>query len=149
MQVKEIMTPAPACCAKETGVADVARMMRDLDCGALPVVENEAASLEVVGMITDRDIVVRALADGADPNHLTAGDCMTMVVTTVNPETRLEECARLMEAHQVRRLPVVNDKGDCCGIVSQADLARSAPLKRTGEVVRELSKPDHPLDPAI
>ncbi len=149
MQVKEIMTPAPVCCTRETGVADVARMMRDLNCGALPVIENDAASAEVVGMITDRDIVVRALADGADPTLLTAGDCMTMVVMTVNPETRMEECARLMEEHQVRRLPVVDAKGDCCGIVSQADLARTAPLKRLGEVVREVSKPDDPLDSAI
>jgi CBS domain-containing protein len=141
MQVKEIMTAAPVCCTKQTNVVDVARMMRDQDCGALPVVENDGVNQELIGMITDRDIVVRGLADGAEPSRLTAGDCMTMVVATVNPQTRLDECAKLMEEHQVRRVPVVENGGACCGIVSQADLARNAPFNRTGEVVLKVSQP--------
>jgi CBS domain-containing protein len=122
-------------------LADVARLMRDHDCGAIPVVETDATGNKLVGIITDRDIVVRGLADGTDPLRLTAGDCMTMVVATVIPKTSLEDCAQLMEEHQVRRVPVVDDKGDCCGIVAQADLARHAPVKETGEVVREVSQP--------
>ena len=144
MQVEAIMTPAPACCTRHAVLTDVARLMRDHDCGAIPVVETDATGNKLVGIITDRDIVVRGLADGTDPLRLTAGDCMTMVVTTVTPGTSLDDCARLMEEHQVRRVPVVEDRGDCCGIVAQADLARHAPVKKTGAMVREVSQPSEP-----
>ena len=75
MQVKDIMTPAPTCCTKNAALTDVARMMRDQDCGAIPVIDTDATSQQLVGIITDRDIVVRGLADGTDPLHLTVGDC--------------------------------------------------------------------------
>jgi CBS domain-containing protein len=147
MRVKDVMTAAPACCTQHTPLADVARMMRDQDCGAVPVVEADAAGQKLVGIVTDRDIVVRGLADGTDPLRLTAGDCMTMVVATVSPEAGVEDCARLMEEHRVRRVPVVDARGDCCGIVAQADLARHTPPKATGEVVREVSQPSQPPAP--
>jgi len=84
MFVKEIMSKNLACCTKDTSLVDVARLMRDRDCGALPVVDADAIGNKLVGIVTDRDLVVRALADGADLSKLTAGDCMSMVVATVS-----------------------------------------------------------------
>lgn len=146
MQVKEIMTPSPVCCSKQTGLPEVARMMRDHDCGAVPVVDDDNGK-KLVGLVTDRDIVVRSVADGADPTKLTAADCMSMVVATVTPERSVEECAEIMEEHQVRRVPVVDDRGNCAGIVALADLARHGPLKEVVEVVREVSQPAEPPAP--
>src|SRR5262245_1321125 len=145
MQVKDLMTPDPVCCSKDAHLAEVARMMRDTDCGAIPVVDDDATGHKLVGIITDRDIVIRGIADAADPSKLTAGDCMSLAVATVTPETSLEECEHVMEQHQVRRVPVVDDKGHCCGIVAQADLALHAPLPETGEVLREVSQPTEPF----
>jgi CBS domain-containing protein len=76
-------------------------------------------------MLRERDIVLRCLTVGMDPFYLTAGDCMSMAPATLTPETSVEDCARLMEEYQVRHLPVVDDQGNCCGIVTQADLARA------------------------
>jgi CBS domain-containing protein len=95
--------------------------------------------------VTDRDIVVRAVAAEQDPRELTAAECMTSPCVTATPETSLEECMELMETHKVRRLPVVDDKGGCCGIVAQADIARHASKKDTGRVVSEVSTPSPPL----
>jgi CBS domain-containing protein len=141
MQVKDIMTPAPACCTADVALTEVARMLRDHDCGALPVLETNG-DYKLVGIITDRDMVVRGLADGSDPLHLTAGDCMSMVLATVTPETSVEDCGKRMEEHHVRRVPVVDDKGECCGIVALADLARHAPPTQTGKIVRQVSQPE-------
>lgn len=147
MQVKEIMTPSPVCCTQQSSLPEVARMMRDHDCGAVPVVDDDAGR-KLVGLVTDRDIVIRSVADGADPTRLTAADCMSMVVATVTPESSVEECAEVMEHHQVRRVPVVDERGDCAGIVALADLARHGPLKEVVEVVREVSQPAETPAPA-
>jgi CBS domain-containing protein len=141
MQVKELMTAEPACCTQHSNLVDVARLMRDHDCGALPVVEDSAIGEKLVGIVTDRDIVLRAVAEGSDPAEMTAGQCMSMIVATVSADASLEECARIMEEHKVRRVPVVDEQGNCCGIVAQADLARNATLRDIGEVVREVSQP--------
>src|SRR5262249_42349618 len=145
-QVKDLMTPDPVCCSKDARLPEVARMMRETDCGAIPVVDDDPSGHKLVGIITDRDIVVRGIADNADLLKLTAGDCMSLAVATVTPETSLEDCEHLMEARQVRRVPVVDNKGNCCGIVAQADLALHAPLPDTGEVLREISVPVQPVD---
>ena len=144
MQVKEIMTRSPVCCTKHSSLTDVARLMREHDCGAVPVVDDDATGNHLVGIVSDRDIVVRSVADGADPSGLTAGDCMTMVVATVTTENTVEECAKLMEEHRVRRVPVVDGHGNCCGILTLADLACQGPLKQIVEVVREVSHPPVP-----
>ena len=138
MLVQDIMTPNPACCTRYASLTDVARMMCDHDCGAIPVVEDYSRKL--IGIISDRDIAVRTLGQGRNPFHLMASDCMTMVVTTMRPEDSVEECAERMQEQKVRRIVVVDEKGNCCGIVSQADLARHAPKQTTGQVVRELSQ---------
>ena len=139
MQVKEIMTSDPACCTPDTPLQRVAEMMVEKDCGEIPVVEN-AASLVPVGVITDRDITCRTVARGLNPLTLTAAECMTTPCITVTPDTSLDDCCRLMEEKQIRRVPVVNTDGACCGIVALADIARHAPKGETAEVVREVSE---------
>ena len=138
MQVRDVMTRSPVCCAPDTPLRDVARLMEEFDCGEIPVVDERAS--RPVGVITDRDITVRAVARGKNPLDLAAKDCMTAPVVTVRPDTPLEECCRTMEAHQLRRVPVVDEGGSCCGIVSQADVALKADTPQSAEVVREVSR---------
>ncbi|HEX8369141.1 MAG TPA: CBS domain-containing protein [Pyrinomonadaceae bacterium] len=135
--VKIIMTGNPTCCAPDTSLQEVAKMMVDRDCGCIPVVDENS---KPIGMITDRDITVRAVARGKNPLDLTADKIMTADVYTVTPETSIEECCRLMEQKQVRRVAVVDSQGACCGMVAQADVANFASRKQTAEVVQEVSK---------
>jgi len=114
-------------------------MFLDHDCGCIPVVESER-TMKPVGVITDRDIVCRIVARGQNPLDMTAGDCMSGNVIVVTPEMSLDECCAIMENNQVRRVPVVDATGRCCGIVSQADIAENAPNKTTAQVVKEVSK---------
>jgi len=138
MQVQEIMAARPACCRRDSSLQEVARMMVEHDCGAIPVLE---AGGKPVGIVTDRDIVARAVAVGKNPLTMSAGDCMTSSPRTIHPEATVEECCTLMEEAQVRRVLVVDQKDCCCGIVSQADIALSAPGSETAEMVREVSQP--------
>jgi CBS domain-containing protein len=139
MQVKDIMTPDPASCLPGTGLAEVAEMMVSEDCGEIPVCGD---GRKPIGVITDRDIVCRAVAKRRNPLELRAEDCMSRRLVTATPETPVEECARLMEQYQVRRLPVVDANGLLCGMVSQADLARKGPRETTIEVVEKVSQPN-------
>ena len=140
MTVNELMTLDPVCCTPQTPLREVARLMSSHDCGEIPVVETRDNRL-LVGVVTDRDIVLRAVADGRNPADTPISSCMTTDVVTVRPETSLDECRKLMEDHQIRRVPVVDGSGACCGIVSQADVAQRASAGETGELVREVSKP--------
>ena len=136
MKAKEIMTAKPACCAPTTGLGDIAKMLVAEDCGEIPVCDGNG---KLVGVVTDRDIACRVVAKGKNPLELRAQDCMSHPVITATPESSVEECARLMEQYQVRRLPVVDDKGMCCGIVAQADLATKGPRDAAAEVVERVS----------
>ena len=138
MQVREIMTQDPACCSTTSRLPEVAQMMVDHDCGEIPVVDDRR---RLVGVITDRDITCRVVATGRNPAEVTAAEAMSTPVVTVTADSALEECLRTMEEHQIRRVPVVDGQGGCCGMVAQADIARSASATKTGEVVREVSQP--------
>ena len=140
MQVKEIMTADPACCIPEAGLQEVAQMMVDHDCGEIPVVVNKETRLPI-GVITDRDIVCRTVARGLNPLDLTVAECMSKPCLTVTPDMSLEECSRIMEENQIRRVPVVDADGSCCGIVALADIALHAKKSLAGEVVKEISEP--------
>lgn len=140
MKVKDMMTPDPACCTSDTPLPEVARMMVDCDCGEIPVVENKSSKLPV-GVITDRDTVCRTVANGLNPLELTAADCMTKPIVTVTPDMSLEECCRLMEQKLIRRLPVVDDRGACIGMVAVSDIALSTGKNVAGHIVREVSTP--------
>ena len=134
------MTPDPACCTPDTTLRRVAELMVEHDCGEIPVVE-DMASMKPVGVITDRDITCRAVAKGLNPLVMTASDCMTTPCVTVRPDATLEECCRVLEENRIRRVPVVDAGGACCGIVALADIAKHAKKRETAEVVREVSEP--------
>ncbi len=139
MFVKDIMTGNPACCTEETSLQDVAKLMKENDCGCIPVVE-EMAGKRPVGVITDRDICCRTVAEGKNPLEMKVNDVMTSGVETVEPNTSVEDCCNLMEEKQIRRVVVVDDSGGCCGIVAQADIAIKAEENQTAEVVQEVSR---------
>jgi CBS domain-containing protein len=134
------MTTDPACCTSETSLQEVAQMMIDHDCGEIPVVENKQNYLPI-GVITDRDIVCRTIAKGINPLDLTVAECISRPCITVTPEMSIEECSRILEANQIRRVPVVDASGCCCGIVSLADIALRARQSIVAEVVKEVSEP--------
>jgi CBS domain-containing protein len=138
MQIKEIMTANPACCTASDTLRDVARLMVEKNCGAIPIIQDQK-SRKPIGILTDRDITCRAVANGKNPLDLTARDLMTQPVLTLTPETSVEECCRLMEANQIRRMPVVDASGGCCGIVAQADVARMASEREIAELVKDVS----------
>jgi CBS domain-containing protein len=120
--VRDLMTRDVAVCTPDTQLAYVARMMEERDCGALPVVES-TDSMRPIGIVTDRDIVIRALAKNQNALSLCAGDVMSSDLLCVNPEMSLEECVQRMEDRTIRRAVVVDHTGRCCGIIAQADIA--------------------------
>jgi len=140
VQVKEIMTPDPFCCTADTSLEDVAKAMVEHDCGEIPIVRT-SKDRTLVGVVTDRDIVCRLVAQGINPVDEAAESCMSTPVVAVRETTPLEECARIMEESQIRRVPVVNGGGMCCGIVAQADIAKNASRKITAELVKDVSQP--------
>lgn len=139
MKVKEIMTAVPAVCDRDTPLEEVARTMVGRDCGAIPVVDRNDNG--VAGIITDRDIVVRAVAEGRNPLSLTAASCMTSPVHTIREDASLDDCTDLMESKKVWRVPVVAASGALVGIIAQADVARHASRQDAGELVRDVSAP--------
>jgi CBS domain-containing protein len=139
MQVKDIMTRDPACCTPDTNLQEVARLMVERDCGGIPVVDDRQ-NMKPVGIVTDRDICCRTVAEGKNPLEMTAGDCMSSPCVTVTPEMGVEDCCRMMEENKIRRVPVVDERGACCGIVAQADIALHAPEQETAGVVKEVSR---------
>jgi CBS domain-containing protein len=140
MNVREVMTARPVCCTPDANLREVARLMVEHDCGEIPVVDSRD-SMRPIGVVTDRDITCRVVAAGRNPLELTAADCMSSPVICVTPDTDLDECCNLMEDNQVRRVPVVDESGSCCGIVSQSDVARKASRMLVSELVREVSEP--------
>ncbi len=139
MRVSDIMTHSPATCTPDTPLREVAALMVKHDCGSIPVVEQGAN--QPVGIITDRDITVRAIADGKNPQQLSARDCMTSPLESIQCSASLDECTDRMEASQIRRMIVVDDDNKICGIVAQADIAMYAPQEETAEMVQEVSTP--------
>ena len=130
------MTSDPATCRGDSSLRDVARTMRDRDIGAVPVVENG----KPIGIVTDRDITVRAVAEGKNPAERTASEIMTTSPVTVRPSDDAETLLRTMQTEKVRRAVVVGDNGECVGMVAQADIARRMSDDSTGELVEELSE---------
>ena len=139
MRVQEIMTSNPACCTPNTSLQEVAQMMVDCDCGAIPVVDS-SESKRPVGIVTDRDIVTRVVAKGGDCSK-TVEVAMTPDLVTVKEDADLNEAEDLMKRHQLRRILVVDDSGACCGILAQADIARHGNDEETGELLEEISEP--------
>ena len=133
--IREIMTPNPSTIEPDKSIADAARIMKQEDAGVVPVTENG----RLTGMITDRDIAVRVVAERKDPQSTTVREVASTDLVTVDPQQDLDEALRLMTQHQVRRLPVVEEDGRLVGIVAQADVAREGDDAKTGQVVQEIS----------
>lgn len=142
MKVKEIMTTDPACCTADGSIADAARLMSEHDCGEIPIVDN-LESRKPTGVITDRDIACRAVANGKGPETKVA-EVMSNAVVTCEPDVDAQECMDKMQHHQLRRIPVVDTQGRICGIVAQADLAQQTGHRETAQVVRDVSQPSQP-----
>ena len=140
MKVETVMTACPTFATEDTTLREVAQMMVDQDCGQIPVLGGDNGR-KPVGVVTDRDIVIRAVAKGRNPLDLTARDCMTTPCISVKPGDTLIECCDVMEREQVRRVLVVDNGGNLCGIVAQADVARSAQTSKTAEVIKSISAP--------
>lgn len=140
-RVRNIMTMNPACCKVDSKLVDVAALMVTNDCGEIPVVQDYHEK-KLVGVITDRDICCRAVARGLNPNAMKAKDVMTSPAITATVDMSLEECCQLMELKKIRRLPVVDDRGSCCGMVSLADIALAEKEQLTGSVLKTISNPD-------
>ena len=134
---RDIMTPNPACCGPNTSLDEIAKMMVQNDCGEIPVIDSNDC---VIGVVTDRDIVCRVVAQGMNPLGHTAENCMTRQVVTIRENASLEEVMSTMESHQIRRVPVIRDGGSCIGIISQADLARTGPKNKVAELLCEVSQ---------
>jgi CBS domain-containing protein len=132
------MTANPACCTPNTPLSDVARLMVENDCGEIPVVE-DMAGRKLAGVITDRDITTRIVATGQNSAEAKACDCMTTPCVSVTAETSLDTCCELMQANKIRRVPVVDGAGGVVGIVSLADVVRTASASTTQSVVKEVS----------
>ena len=138
MDIRSVMTANPACCTQGTTLQEAARLMLENDCGQIPVLDG---ARQPVGVITDRDIALRGVAQGCDPTRTTVGECMTSPVMTVREDRPLEECCQLMEQAKIRRVVVVDGRGGISGIVAQADIALSTQPATTAEVVKEVSEP--------
>jgi CBS domain-containing protein len=133
--VRDAMTGDPRSIGASASVVEAARVMREQDIGSLPITDDE----QLVGMITDRDITTRVVAEAADPMKTSVGDVYSQDLITVEPGKDLDEALQLMARHQIRRLPVV-EAGRLVGIVAQADIAISE-NEKTGELVEAISEP--------
>lgn len=135
-RVSDIMTKNVKVCTPHESVVSAAKIMRDVECGSVPVCEGK----KVVGMITDRDIVIQCIADGKDANKVHIHDCMTSEVVTCSPDTDIHECARMMSEHQIRRIPIV-ENGELVGICAIGDLAReNIFVNEAGEALSNISE---------
>ena len=135
-RVRDHMTDRPRCVTPDTPVAEAAELMASEDVGSLPILEGD----KLVGVVTDRDIVVRAVAKKRNPEGMLVRSVASGDLVTVRPDEDLSEALKLMASHQVRRLPVVDDDNHLVGVLAQADVASGAREKAVGEMVEEISQ---------
>jgi CBS domain-containing protein len=135
MKVREAMHKGVQWVSPETKVSELAKLMRDHDIGAIPIGEND----RLIGMVTDRDIVCRALANGSDASQLTARQIMTPGIAFCRDEEELAEAVRIMEARRVRRLPVIDGTKRMVGLLSIGDVAHTASRELTGELLHAVA----------
>jgi len=132
---RDIMTAGAECVGENETLMDAAIRMRDLDVGSLPICGEDG---RLKGILTDRDIVIKCIAEGGDPQQATAGSLAQGKPVTIGADDDVDEMLRTMKEHKVRRLPVI-DGHDLVGMVAQADVARALPEERVGELVDAIS----------
>ena len=133
--IREVMTPGPETIQADRPAAEAAKMMKEADAGMIPVMDNG----NLLGTVTDRDIAIRIVAEGKDPQSTPVREIASTDVVTIEPDRDLDEALRMMAKHQVRRLPVV-ENGRLVGVIAQADVAREGSEKEVGHTVEEISK---------
>jgi CBS domain-containing protein len=139
VKINEVMSPNPVCCLPSDSAQRVARIMCDQNVGSIPVVVDQE-SRKLVGMITDRDLCCSVIADGLDPKATAIEKFMTLNPVTCRDAENVENCERLMQEHQIRRIPIVDRDERVIGIVAQADLALKVKPERVSKTVAEISK---------
>lgn len=136
--IGSIMAEEIVWCSPNSSLEEAALIMAECDFGELPVVDDDE---NIVGVITDRDITCRSLGQGKNPQKMKVEECMTSPAVTIDEDSDIQDCLKLMEENQIRRVVVVDSEGYCCGIVSQADIAEKISKNKAGEMVQEISKP--------
>jgi CBS domain-containing protein len=137
-KIAEVMTDRPRAITPETSIREAAHLMEEEDVGSLPVVDEEA---RLVGIVTDRDIAIRAVGRGLEPEETSVMDIASTEVYALTPDDDLDDALQMMARVQVRRLPIVVRENELVGMLAQADVARTSKEKTTGEVVEAISKP--------
>jgi CBS domain-containing protein len=130
------MTARPFCVSLDTPISEAAEVMEREEIGAIPVLDGE----QLTGIITDRDIVIRAIAKGKDPRGMPVRDVLTREVIAVNSSQSLSDAIEPMSSYQIRRLPVIDDDNRLVGVVAQADVALAGNEKTSGKMVEEISR---------
>lgn len=137
----DVMTKDPLCCQPGTSAARAAQVMKVLDVGPIPVVEN-AGTKKLVGLVTDRDLAMKVVAEERHPVLVKVGEVMTRDLVTCSANDDLDKAIQLMAENQLRRIPVIDEDGAIIGIIAQADIAMKATAaEQTGKVVEEISRP--------
>lgn len=136
----DVMTKEPSCCVASSFVIDAARIMRDENVGPVPIVTDDA-SMRLVGIITDRDLAIKVVAENRDPQSTRIEEVMSRDLVVCQPDDDLQKAIDQMTQSQVRRIPVVDDQKRIVGIIAQADIAMHTSDNQTGHVVEEISKP--------
>jgi len=140
MKCSELMTKDPSCCLPTDTVFDAAQLMKSEDVGPIPIV-NDKQTKKLAGIVTDRDLALKVVAEGLDPKQTKIEEVMTTGVQTCHPDDDVSNVLKLMEHHHVRRIPIVDDQDRLVGIIAQADIAtRIDEAEKTHEVVEEISK---------
>jgi len=135
--VRDVMTPNPECVTEKDSLRDVARIMKDQDTGVVPVVDG---GRKIIGMITDRDIVVRCVAEGKNPLEARVNDVMSKSVRKVREDQTVNDVIGLMKSSEIRRVPVVNQRDEIVGIVSMGDIATdSSERGKVGDAMQDIS----------
>jgi CBS domain-containing protein len=140
MKVSDIMTPNPECCTPDDNLVDAAKIMEKIDVGFIPIVESRDTR-KAIGVLTDRDIAIRAVAQGRDPNECTVKDVMTDDLVCIGPDESAERAKELMEEHQLHRVLVCDEQGSAVGVVATADVARALSEHEVGETTKSISSP--------
>ncbi len=142
MRAQDIMTRDPSCVTPGATVRDAARVMKDEDVGIVPVVESDS-SRKLLGVVTDRDIAIRCIADGRDGTCHVSDVMSSRDLATCGPDDDLDEVMSTMGKEQVRRIPIVDERGSLVGIVAQADVARKGTGDRTADTLTDISEPSN------
>jgi CBS domain-containing protein len=139
-KITDVMTPIPQCCTPDDSIVEVARLMEQHDVGIVPIIESQDTR-RVVGVITDRDIVLRVVAEGLDPNEIVSvRDYMTNEIVGVSPDADLLHAEELMKEHRIRRVLAIDDNRCLVGIVTMADVARATGDTQLGDTEKAITQ---------